>query len=334
MSFRLALLALVSLLTLNFTAPALAADADDMSSEVDELNADSDAAAADNAEVKTRMAKDKARAEKALRAAQQKNQAVAAKRQASADQLKQNDEEVSALNAQQTQLKSEVERLSKEATLSDKAASDSRTQVEKLKADIETLKALRGEKAKSFIELTTQHDKIAVEIKKMEEEKFELENDLIKSKEQEKAATESLAKIKVEEAAKKVKLEAYIAGLRERYHQAQQRITTLEAEGTTMKMAGQKLESTSKVAETEVIAAEAQLSRGPSAGAPAVAEAKPTGAYVFKRSCKVFEQPTKGAGVLLVQKAGAQVSKNDEGKTWISFKLEDGRKGYAAKTCF
>lgn len=348
------------LLALNVQSFAYAADADDINAEVDELNADSDAAAADNAEVKARMAKEKARAEKALRAAHQKNQAAAAKRQASAEQLKASDEEVAALTAEQARMKAEVERLSRETANTEKAALDTRTQIEKLKAEIESLKTLRGEKAKTFIDLTTQTDKVLEEMKKMELEKSQLEIDLAKSKEQEKAANDNLLKVKAEEAAKKVKLEAYIAGLRERFHQAQERIAAMEGEANLARVNGQKLEATAKVAENEVIAAEGQLVRGPSAppvvaassdsgsaggetrglassGKAQGAAAKTSGsanAYVFKRSCKVFEQPAKGANVLMVQKSGAQVSKSDEGKTWIAFQLEDGRKGYAAKNCF
>ncbi len=247
-------------------------------------------------------------------------------------------------------MKAEVERLSREITTAEKAALDTRTQIEKLKVEIETLKTLRGEKAKTFINLTTQTDKVIEEMKKMELEKSQLEIDLAKSKEQEKAANDNLLKVKAEEAAKKVKLEAYIAGLRERFHQAQERIAAMEGEANIARVTGQKLEATAKVAEKEVIAAEGQLVRGPSPGPDTGAVAgesrglassrkasgKATGAasYVFKRDCKVFEQPAKGANVLMVQKSGAQVSKSDEGKTWIAFKLEDGRKAYAAKNCF
>jgi chromosome segregation ATPase len=322
----------VAVLLMHAPVPAFAADADDMNAEVDELNADSDAAAADTAEVKARMAKDKARADRALRAAKQQNQAAAAKRQASADQIKQNDQEVANLTAEQTRLKNEVDRLERETALSDQQAKESGAQIEKLKGEIEALKALRNEKAQNFIMLSTQHDKITEEMKKMELEKSQLEIDLAKSKEQEKAANDNLLKVKAEEAAKKVKLDAYIAGLRERYHQAQERIAAMEAEGTSAKTATQKLEATAKVAENEVIAAEGVITRGPSSAPPA-AEAKDE-SYVFKRSCKVIEQPARGAKVLTVQKTGTEVAKTAEGKTWIGFSLEDGRKAYAAKSCF
>ncbi len=58
--------------------------------------------------------------------------------------------------------------------------------------DLEGLKNLRNEKAQAYIILTTEHDKLVEEVKKMELEKAQLEIDLGKAKEQEKLATEKL----------------------------------------------------------------------------------------------------------------------------------------------
>ena len=235
--------------------------------------------------------------------------------------------ETATVQADQARLKSEVERLSKETAASEKQSQQAKTQLDKMKAELETLRNLRNEKAQAYITLTSQHDKIADEIKKTEQEKFQLETDLAKSKEQEKAAADKLAKIKAEQAAKKVKLDAYIAGLRDRFRKAQERLAAMEAEGNQATVAGQKLEATSKTAENEVIAVEDRLSRAPSSVAP-------SGGYTFKRNCKAYDKPAKDAGVLAVQKAGSQVAKTDEGKSWIAFALPDGRKAYVAKTCF
>ena len=232
-----------------------------------------------------------------------------------------------AVQADQAKLKSEVERLSKETAAAEKQTHESKAQLDKLKAELESLRNLRNEKAQAYITLTSQHDKIADEIKKMEQEKFQLESDLAKTKGEEKAAAEKLAKIKAEQAAKKVKLDAYIATLRDRFRKAQERLAAMEAEGSQVSVAGQKLEATSKTAENEVIAVEGRLTRGPSSVAP-------SGSYMFKRNCKVYDKPAKDAGVLAVQKSGSQVAKTDEGKTWIAFALPDGRKAYAAKSCF
>ncbi len=117
-----------------------------------------------------------------------------------------------------------------------------------------------------------------------------------------------------------------------------ERLSKLEAEGQSAVVAGQRLEATAKTAENEVIAVEAKLHRKPAAAAAVLQAPSPLpakdGAYVFKRNCKVFDQPTKDAKVLLIQKGGTEVAKTDEGRTWIAFALPDGRKGYSSKTCF
>lgn len=235
--------------------------------------------------------------------------------------------DTAAVQADQAKLKSEVERLSKETAAAEKQSQESKSQLEKLKAELDTLRNLRNEKAQAYIMLTGQHDKIADEIKKMEQEKIQLETDLAKSKSDEKAAAEKLAKIKAEQAAKKVKLDAYIATLRDRFRKAQERLAAMEAEGNQVTIAGQKLDATAKTAENEVIAVEGRLTRGPSSVSAA-------SGYKFKRNCKVYDKPAKDAGVLTVQRSGSLVSKTDEGKSWIAFLLPDGRKAYAAKSCF
>lgn len=232
----------------------------------------------------------------------------------------------------QVKNQAEIERLDKENSALEKTNQENLTRAQKLKSDIETLKALRGEKAKHFIELTSQHDKVIADIKKMEQEKAQLETDLTKAKEEEKSANENLQKAKVEAAAKKVKLESYIAGLRERFRQAQQRLAALEAQKSQVQSSTQKMEATAKVAENEVVQVESRLTRNLASSAESTGNEQ--GQYVFKRNCKVFDKPARDAKVLLTKQTGDKISKNDEGKTWIGFALQDGRKGYAAKVCF
>lgn len=326
MILRLLLLGLMAL-TLQFSATA--SELDEIDADVDQLNADSDAAAADSDEIKSRMAKDKARAERALKAAAAKNKAAAAKRQQAADQLKKADEEIQNMSNEQARLNADAERLDREAAASQKAMAANQAKVAQIKKELEAIRAIRAEKAKAFIEITSQQDKIKADLEQMEQEKTVAEAELEKVKEQEKVTIESLAKLKTEEAAKKAKLEAYIAGLRERFHQAQERIAAMEGEKTQLQTANQKLESTAKVAENEVIQAEAQLmGRRPS-------EAKASGSkeYTFKKKCNVFDRPAKGANIVAVKSSGTTVQKSDEGKSWIAFPLTDGRKGFVAKTC-
>jgi hypothetical protein len=110
--------------------------------------------------------------------------------------------------------------------------------------------------------------------------------------------------------------------MKERYGQAQARMAAMQSEKAQMQLTNDRLEAQAQAAGEEVQSAE----RAPTASQQE--------ALKFKRNCRVFERPEKGAKVLAIQPPGSQVSKSDEGKSWIAFPMPDGRKGFAAKSCF
>ena len=98
-----------------------------------------------------------------------------------------------------------------------------------------------------------------------------------------------------------------------------------------------KTQAQVQVAEQEVQAIQARAERGianvQAPPAPATEVKTLPNLFTFKKSCRVFAGPTRKHPVLMVQDAGAQVSKVHEGATWIAFKMPDGRQGFVNKNC-
>lgn len=246
---------------------------------------------------------------------------------------------------------SEIDRLGRETAQMQSDTKQSRAALEKLKTDVAKLREIRGEAAKNFVEGSSEHDRNGDQIAQLTEEKQQLEAELAQNDKQEKAKADKLAKARADYAAKKTKLDAEIAALKARYKEAQARIAKMDDEEDDVHKRDSALEAQKKTAETETANAEAEAAGQPAnAGTRAIASAKasdgdageddqsgPTldqGGITFKKRCRVFDGPTRDAQVIDVQSAGASFIKNGEGQTYYAFPLTDGRKGFAAKSCF
>ena len=296
----------------------------------EDLVDEADAAAAQTDAIKERISEERQEAKRNLERAKDRHQSAMSRRQDALSRLRSSEAEIENAQQEKVRLNKEAERLDNETLLTEKAVQQNRALAEKLKGEVQALKDLRGEKAKNFIELTTQRDRAQEDAKALETAKAQAEEELKKVKEQEKLAMEQLERLKVEHAQNKVRTEAYIAGLRERYKEAQEKTADAQTEQASVEQETLQLAEQAKVAEKEVHAAEgASINR-----TITNITGTPTEEVVFRRKCRVFDGPTKGAKVLGVKTSGTSVPKSEEGKTWFAIQLEDGRKGFASKNCF
>lgn len=252
------------------------------------------------------------------------------------------DDDIEELFNEQTKTRKDVERIEKETKEASKAMAGDKAKLEKMRNDLKLMQGLRAEKQKQFLELTTQHDRVVEQIKEMEAEVAKVEMELGKAKEEEKATLAKLQRVRAEEEGKKKRLEAHIAGLRQRYKETADKVAQMDAEIAQQQANGQRLEATAKAAEQEVNDMDAKannrmlatigVAATPSSSSSSDS-ASSGGDLTFKRKCRAFETPAKGAKVLETMESGASVTKSEEGKTWYAFTL-NGRKAYAAKNCF
>lgn len=244
---------------------------------------------------------------------------------------------------------SEIDRLGRESAQMQTDTKQSRETLEKLKADVAKLREIRGAKAKDFVEGSTEHDRNTDQIEALTNEKAQIEKELAEADAKEKDKTAKLAKARAELDQKKAKLEADIAQLKARYKEAQARIAKVDGEEDDVEKRTASLEAQKQVAETETANAEAEAAGQPAnPQARAIASNKASdgdaeeddgsgpsvGGITFKKRCRVFDGPTKGAQVIDIQSPGSSFVKTGEGQTYYAFPLGGGRQGYAAKTCF
>lgn len=331
----------ITVLSFAFSSLTAARGKVDVDNDVEDISAESDGAIAEAKEVKERIANDRADADRALKNATKNYNAAAAKRQQAIEQFNQSENDIKSMEAEQARLNAEVEKINAETAATQKSTLDNRAKLEKANLDLQTLKQVRAEKVAKLAEINAQRDEIALTMKDMEQKQLQGEQELQQLKEQEKQQNEVLAKAKLEEAQKKVKLEAYLAELKTRNRESQDRLKTMQTEKLQAQTANQKLESQVKAGETEVKQGDVQVAARSVNTVPVAAGAGQGGQgqgqgqeILFKRNCRVFDGPTRGSKVLEVKPVGTAVSKVDEGKTWIAFSLSDGRKGFAARGCF
>lgn len=250
------------------------------------------------------------------------------------------DDDIESIFDEQTKTRKDVERIEKETRETAKSMSGDNAKLAKMKNDLKLMQGLRAEKQKQFLEMSTQHDRVVEQIKELEAEVAKIEAELAKAKEDEKATLAKLQRVRAEEEGRKKRLEAHIAGLRQRYKETADKVAQMDAEIAQQQANGQRLEQTAKAAEHEMNDMDAKannrmLATIGVAAAPASASGDAAATdLTFKRKCRVFETPAKGAKVLGSKDSGDSVSKSEEGKTWYAFPMGDGRKAYAAKTCF
>ncbi len=339
-------------ITLTSQSPANAADLADIHAETEDLNNESDAAAAEIKEVKVALATEHSEAEKKFNAAKSKYDMAAAKRQEAVDRFNKGEAEIARLNKEAARLNGEAKRLDGETVLHEKAIANNKVKAEKLNGEIKSLQELRGEAGKRFLDIGVQRDKMDMETKDLEAQKADATKSFQAAKEQEKQALVQLEKRKAEYAQNKARTDAFLAQMRERFKEAQGRLSAIRKETEHLDVKEEKLAVQAKQAEEEVKMAEGtaldrslsstseaqttEVSAPPSAAPAAEVSmaSAPASELTFKRKCKVFDVPARGAKVLIEQTAGASVAKMDEGQKWIAFKLEDGRKGFVAKACF
>ncbi|NJL24326.1 MAG: hypothetical protein HC902_03550 [Calothrix sp. SM1_5_4] len=306
----------------------------DLNEDVEDLGMEADAAIAETKDVQEKVAQEREAVSRVHQQAVAANRAALSKRQAAIDRWKKAEADIQRMNAERARLLSDNERLDKEAVQADKMTKDSLLRGERLKQEIETIRQVQAEKRKKVSELLALKDKAVLEMQDTEKQHQDAEKELQLVKDDEKRATEQFEKAKLEESQKRARLHAFITSLKERHKAAQERLAAMEREKQQLQKANDKLEAEAKAGEAEVQQVERQLaSTGPtgsvgSAGSAAAEE------LTFKRSCRVFDSPKKGSKVLGTSTSGTSVAKNNEGKTWISFKLSDGRTGYSAKKCF
>lgn len=304
----------------------------DASTETEDLSDESDAAAAEVKEVKERVRQEKAEATANHNAAKRERDAAVAAKNAALERLNQSEAEIQRLNKEAIRLKSETDRLNGETALHEKAIAENNAKAEKAGGEIKALQDLRGEAAKRFIETGIQREKIENSNKSLDTQIADAKRELQMAKDQEKQASAQLEKMRTEHAANKAKTEQFLAQMRDQYKEAQARASKMKAEMAQIEQTEQKLATQAKAAEAEVKDAEARAD-GRSLSSVATAGDQPA-AMTFKRTCKVFEGPKRGAKVLAVHESGKSIKKSDEGQKWIAFKMDDGRKGFAAKACF
>lgn len=307
--------------------------------EEEDIANETDAAVAENAEVKRQMARDRAASQRRYEVAKKAHNSAAAKRQASIDQMKKVEADIARFEAERVRMNKEVEKFEHETLVSEQATEQSRLAAQKLKTEIANLQTVVKESQTRLATVNAERDKVMLEQKEIENQKLVADQDFQKQKDLERVENEALEKLRMETAQKKAKNEAYIAGLKERYQRGVEQMAARKAEMANMERESHRMEALARTAEDEVATVEGRV-RAPTS-APAVEEpaAPPTSvaandALQFKRKCRVFDGPKKGSKVLQMQDPGVSVEKSDEGRSWISFKLSDGRKGYAAKGCF
>ncbi|MGE0525516.1 MAG: hypothetical protein AB7G93_06225 [Bdellovibrionales bacterium] len=318
--------------------PATAMDLEDVE-DMEGVSEEADAAYAETKDVQESLAREQARVRSAYKAASDAHNAAESKRQDAISRMKSAEAEIDRLNSESARLKKDMERLAQETAAANKTSEEMKIKVEKANMDLATLKELRNEAANKFLQTTVERDRLTESVTGLEEQRLLAEQEFQKLKEQQKQAEAQLAKVKQEEAQKQARLKALIDGMKQRSLEAEQRKVALEKEAEQERMNTAKLEAQSKLAQEAVHTAESRIDRAPnqieSAGRvqKLSADMAPE-ELVFKRKCRVFERPARDAKVIMVQQSGTAVSRSDEGKTWFSFSLSDGRVGFAAKKCF
>jgi chromosome segregation ATPase len=302
--FKTILIAGLTMLTIPVAAR------DSVQDETEDVSAESEAVMADTQEIKERMAKERAKADQAFQAAVKANQAAAAKKQAAIEQMKQTETDIEQLESDKKRLNADIKKFALETAAVEKVIAENRTKMEKARAEVQTLQQLKSEKAGHFLMLTSQRERLLEEMKRTEDEKVQAEKEFQAAKEQEKKAQQEFDQTKLEQAKTKARLDAYLATLKERYREMQDRKKAVQEEQQKRERENARLEAQTRTGENEL---------------------EP---LKLKKSCRVFEKPTKGSKVITVQEGGTSITKSDEGKTWFSFPLADGRQGYIAKTCF
>jgi chromosome segregation ATPase len=237
------------------------------------------------------------------------------------------DPELNQIEAEKSRLNGDIKKIEGETAATEKVVADNRSKIEKAKAELQTLQQMKSEKAGNFLMLANQRDKLLEEMKKVEEEKLQAEKEFQAAKEQDKKAQQEFEQTKIELAKNKARLEAYVAGLKDRYREMQERKKSMFDEQQTMERQNAKLEAKARAGEAEL------QPRQPAAASSPAPEVQAE-SLKLKKSCRVFDSPTKGSKVITVQEGGTSITKSEEGKTWFSFSMADGRKGYIAKTCF
>lgn len=331
------------------TSAAYAGAIDEIADDTEDLANEADAAAAETKEIKQEMAKEKAKARAKYQDVSKEHRDAVAKRAAAVKDLKNSESEIDRLASERVKLLADIERLKNETAIAEKTAKDNQMMIEKAKLEIETLKKIRSEKQTKLIEVSSERDRTVEVMKGLDQQKLQADIEFQKLKEQEKFTNDQLQKTRLEEAQKKARLDAYLAQLKEKYKETQEKIKAAENEQEQLQQNTAKLEAQAKAGEAEVEQAEAQLGAPKRVPASLDPETKPvtyapaaesassaasSSDLTFKRKCRVFDKPGKGGKPLGSKSAGSSVTKSDEGKNWIAFTLKDGRKVYAAKACF
>lgn len=353
------------------SARVQAAELSDLNHDTEDIMNESDAAVAQTKDFKAKQLIIKASADSRHQVASQTLKLAEQRRQKTLDNLHQSESEIQRLNSETAKWTADAARLDGEALETEKTTTSNLAQIEKMKVDIQNLKQVRAEKAAHFLELASERDKSQRELDAIQAEKTQAETELAQASLQEKDLADKLGKFKTEQGRTTAKLQTELVQLKERYNQAQDHQQQMQNEKTELERNTLKLEAQRQAGALEVNHAEepeimeqANSSEDENVAVPVAVPAvtpatlaphpakvaqvlspsasparQPTSQplkaeMTFKRKCRVFDGPVRGSNVLAVQESGMSIAKTEEGKQWISFLLQDGRKAFAAKNCF
>ncbi len=349
-------------LVVGFSAQVSAQEHVDVSTDAEEMTADSEAAQIVAKATKARAARERIENARTLREANKARAVAEAKGQEASQELKRTEEEIRGLQKEQARVRKEIQSFEFNTMVSEKSIQDGRAKLEKVKGETTALQALRSEKEAKLVEINKSRDEVLALTKAAEQQRMQAQLALNRAKGEEVVEAQRLEKTKVDEAQNKLRLEAEIVDLRERYKSSHARIAEMEAMVAKLRQNTSKLESTVAAGENEVHSAqlkeedlkagltpqqvqEINLKKAPPAQAQVVAptqravNALPSApdsasSMVLKRDCKIHGGPDRNSPVLGVKLGGQAITQAHDEQGWIAYPIGSGQKGFVAKTCF